>query len=108
MICGPSTLPAKYIDALVIVASSSDMVEQHTTHSLGDSVKILECNVTALREKVCSFMKMDPWKHLSKLSAYGVQIIETKVTLSKTMIHDKHRWKNIEMQLRSINIKNMR
>ncbi|GAA5815317.1 hypothetical protein MFLAVUS_008823 [Mucor flavus] len=30
--------------------------------------------------------------------AYGIQITKTQVTLSKTMFHDKHRWKNVEMR----------
>ncbi|KAG0778951.1 hypothetical protein G6F22_010924 [Rhizopus arrhizus] len=105
---GRSTPPAKYIDALgilkthnnmemVVVESASGMVEEHTTHSLEDSVKILECNVAALREEACHYENAS-LETFRKLGAYGVQIIKTQVTLSKTMIHDKNRWKSIEMR----------
>ncbi|KAI7853072.1 hypothetical protein BDC45DRAFT_175519 [Circinella umbellata] len=85
------------MEMVVVVESSSGMVEEHTTHSLEDSVKILECNVAALREEACHFENAS-LETFKKVGAYGVQIIETKVTLSKTMIHDKNRWKNIEMR----------
>lgn len=75
----------------------SGMVEEHTTHSLEDSVKILECNVAALREEACHYENAS-LETFRKLGAYGVQIIKTQVTLSKTMIHDKNRWKSIEMR----------
>lgn len=74
----------------------SGMVEEHTTHSLEDSVKILECNVAALREKTCHYENAS-LETFKKIGAYGIQIIKMQVTLGKTMIHDKHRWKSIEM-----------
>lgn len=43
-------------------------------------------------------MKMHLLETFKKLGAYGVQIIETKVTLCKTMVHDKNHWKNIELR----------
>jgi hypothetical protein len=75
----------------------SGMVEEHTAHSLEDSVKNIECNVAALWEESCHYENAS-LETLKKFAAYGVQIIETKVTLSKTMIHDRHRWKNMEMR----------
>ncbi|CEG66171.1 hypothetical protein RMATCC62417_02799 [Rhizopus microsporus] len=81
---------------MVVVESSSGMVEEHTTHSLEDSVKILECNVAALREKTCHYENAS-LEMFKKIGAYGIQIIKTQVTLGKTMIHDKHRWKSMEM-----------
>ncbi|KAI9480316.1 MAG: hypothetical protein EXX96DRAFT_537600 [Benjaminiella poitrasii] len=72
------------------------MVEEHTTHSLEDSAKILECNVATLREEAYHYENAS-LETFKKLGAYGIQIIETKVTLNKMMIHDKHRWKNIEI-----------
>lgn len=75
----------------------SGMAEEYTAHSLEGSVKILERNVAALREEACHYENAS-LETFKKLGAYGVQIIETKVALSKTMVHDKHRWKNIEMR----------
>ncbi|ORE09260.1 hypothetical protein BCV72DRAFT_287715 [Rhizopus microsporus var. microsporus] len=73
------------------------MVEEHTTRSLEVSVKILECNIASLREEACHYENAS-LETFEKLGAYGVQIIKTQVALSKTIIHDKHRWKNIEMR----------
>ena len=73
------------------------MVEEHITHSLEDSMKILECNVAALREEACHYENAS-LETFKKLSAYGIQILKMQVTLSKTSIHDKHRWKNIGMR----------
>src|SRR6478735_1530956 len=75
----------------------SGMVEGHTTHSLQDSVKVLECNFASLREEACHYENAS-LEIFEKLGAYGVQITKTQVTLSKTMVHDKHCWKNIEMR----------
>lgn len=66
------------------------MVEEHTTHSLEDLVKILECNVAALREEACHHQNAS-LETFKKLGAYGIQIIKTQATLSKTMMHDKNR-----------------
>ncbi|KAL9542023.1 hypothetical protein MBANPS3_008822 [Mucor bainieri] len=109
---GRSTLPAKYIDALgilkthnsmemVVVESSSGMMEEHTTHSLEDSVKILECNVAALREEATSYQNAS-LSTFKKLGAYGLQIIKTQATLSKTLYHDKQHWKNVELRTAQI------
>lgn len=73
------------------------MIEEYTTHSLEDSVKILECNVAALREKARHYQNAS-LETFKKLGACSIQIIKTQVTLSKTMMHAKNRWKNIEMR----------
>ncbi|KAI8973815.1 hypothetical protein BDF20DRAFT_978379 [Mycotypha africana] len=75
----------------------SGMLEEHTTHSLEDSLKILECNVASLRWQASHYENAS-LETFKKLGAYGLQIIKTQVTLSKTTIHDKNRWKNIEMR----------
>lgn len=79
----------------------SGMIEEHTTHSLEDTMKILECNVAALREEACHYENAS-LETCDKLDAYGVQIIKTQVALSKTMIHDKRCWKNIEIRAAQI------
>lgn len=62
----------------------SDMVEEHTTHSLEDSIKILEYNVVTLREEACHY------------ESTSFETFKKPVTLTKTTIHDNHRCKNIE------------
>ncbi|KAG2207221.1 hypothetical protein INT47_012274 [Mucor saturninus] len=73
------------------------MAEEHTRYIIEDSMKILECNVASLRKEACHFENAS-LETFKKFSAYGVQIIKTQVTLTKTRIHDKQRWKNIEMR----------
>lgn len=75
----------------------SGMVEEHTIHSLEDSMKILKCNVAALIQEACHYENAS-LETFKKLDVYGIQIIKMQVTLSKTMTHDRHRWKNIEMR----------
>lgn len=75
----------------------SGIIEEHLTHSLEDCIKILECNVAALRQEACHF-ENSSLETFRELGAFGVQIIKTKVTLSKTMLYDQKRWKNVEVR----------
>ncbi|CAO3638361.1 unnamed protein product [Mucor hiemalis] len=105
---GGSTLAAKHIDALgtlksnknvekVVVESSSGMVNEHTSHSIGDSLKILECNVAALKKELIHYENA-ALALFKSLGVYGVQIIKTQVTLSKMTVQDGSYWRNIELR----------
>ncbi|KAI7893714.1 uncharacterized protein EV154DRAFT_479012 [Mucor mucedo] len=107
---GRFTLPEKYIDALgilkgtiiwrlrflnhqgiklsVTIIDNTGMVEEHTRYIIEDSMKILESNLASLREETCHFENVS-LETFKEFSAYGVTL---------TKIHDKQRWKNIEMR----------
>ncbi|KAI7850565.1 hypothetical protein BDC45DRAFT_546567 [Circinella umbellata] len=97
---GRSIQAAKNIDALgllktqsnmelVIVEASSGILKEHTTHTIEDSLKILECSVASLRREAANY-KFSSLETFKKLNTYSIQIIKSKITLSKTSLYNKN------------------
>lgn len=73
------------------------MIEERASHSIGDSLKILECNIAALRKELIHYENAS-LKLFKSLGAYGIQVIKTQVTLSKMTVQDGSSWRNIELR----------
>ncbi|KAI7850563.1 hypothetical protein BDC45DRAFT_446841, partial [Circinella umbellata] len=100
---------------LVIVEASSGILKEHTTHTIEDSLKILECSVASLRREAANY-KFSSLETFKKLNTYGIQIIKSKITLSKTSLYNKNQdqathpshiflddtWKHVEMRTAEI------
>ncbi|KAG1623741.1 hypothetical protein G6F45_010687 [Rhizopus arrhizus] len=98
--------PSKNIDALgilstqnnmelIVVESSSGRLKEHTSHTIEDSLKVLECGVAALKKEAIHYKNasLDTFK---KLKVYSVQIIKTQVTLSELSLFNESHWKFVE------------
>ncbi|KAG1136842.1 hypothetical protein G6F37_011750 [Rhizopus arrhizus] len=70
-------------------------IKENTAHTIEDSLKILECSVSALRKEVAHY-KNASLETFKKLKVYSLQVIKTQVTLSETSLYDKNYWKFIE------------
>ncbi|CAO3672392.1 unnamed protein product [Rhizopus stolonifer] len=80
---------------LVIVEASSGRLREHTTHTIEDSLKILECGVAALKKESIHF-KNASLETFKKLKVYSFHVIKTQVTLSEMYLSDKDHWKFVE------------
>jgi hypothetical protein len=70
-------------------------MKENMTHSIEDSLKLLECGVSALRKELTHYPNTS-LATFRKLKVFSLQIIKTQVTLSEVSLHDKQRWKFIE------------
>ncbi|KAI8970145.1 hypothetical protein BDF20DRAFT_889586 [Mycotypha africana] len=80
---------------LIIVEASSGAIKENTSHTIEDSLKILECSVSALKKEVAHY-KNASLKTFKRLKVYSLQVIRTQVTLSEMSLYDKNYWKFIE------------
>ncbi|KAG1582668.1 hypothetical protein G6F48_009009 [Rhizopus delemar] len=80
---------------LIVVESSSGRLKEHTSHTIEDSLKVLECGVAALKKEAIHYKNasLDTFK---KLKVYSVQIIKTQVTLSELSLFNESHWKFVE------------
>ncbi|KAI7868425.1 hypothetical protein BDF14DRAFT_1724649 [Spinellus fusiger] len=101
-----SAPPNKSIDALgifktwnnmetIFVEASSGILKEHTTHTIEDSLKILECSMSALR-KEASHYKNASKKTFEELKVFSVHVVTTQVTLCEMSFHDENNWKVLE------------
>ncbi|KAG0938528.1 hypothetical protein G6F30_007717 [Rhizopus arrhizus] len=80
---------------LIIVEASSGAIKENTAHTIEDSLKILECSVSALRKEVAHY-KNASLETFKKLKVYSLQAIKNQVTLSEMSLYVKNYWKFIE------------
>ncbi|KAI9274429.1 hypothetical protein BDA99DRAFT_426540, partial [Phascolomyces articulosus] len=86
---------------LITVWAPSSMLKERTTHTIEDVMKILECSVSSLKKEAGNY-KMVLLETFEKLNIYGIQVIRTKVTLSRTCVNDKDSWKHVEIRLATL------
>ncbi|CAO0793652.1 unnamed protein product [Mucor circinelloides] len=102
------SVTSKYIDALgtlttlnnmelIIVEASSGQLKENTTHSIEDTLKILECGISSLRKEAAHYNDASLSTFL-KLKVYGVHVIKSQVTLSEISLNDENHWKCIELR----------
>ncbi|KAI8992196.1 hypothetical protein BDF20DRAFT_811162 [Mycotypha africana] len=100
--------PSKYIDALgtlttqnnmelIIVEASSGQLKENTTHSIEDTLKILECGISSLRKEASHYNDAS-LSTFMKLKVFGVHVIKSQVTLSEISLDDSTHWKCIELR----------
>lgn len=80
---------------LLIVEASSGTVKELVTHSIEDSLKILEYSVSALKNELMQYPNAS-LETVKKLKVYSLQVIRTNVTLCEMSVHDSGHWKFIE------------
>jgi hypothetical protein len=73
----------------------SGRLKEHTTHTIEDSLKILECGVAALKKETIHY-KNASLETFKKLKVYSVHVIKTQVTLCEMSLSDKDHWKFVE------------
>jgi hypothetical protein len=73
----------------------SGILKEHTTHTIEDSLKILECSMSALR-KEASHYKNASKKTFEELKVFSVHVVTTQVTLCEMSFHDENNWKVLE------------
>lgn len=67
---------------------SSGQLKESMTHTIEDTLKLLECGVASLRKEMGRF-KNASLETFHELKVYCVQIIKTRVTLSELSLFDK-------------------
>ncbi|KAG2193551.1 hypothetical protein INT47_010329 [Mucor saturninus] len=82
---------------LIIVEASSGQLKEHITHSIEDTLKILECGISSLRKEAAYYNDAFLSKFMS-LEVYRVHVIESQVTLSAISLDDESPWKCIELR----------
>ncbi|KAI9354169.1 hypothetical protein BD770DRAFT_325080 [Pilaira anomala] len=103
-----SAPPSKCIDALgtltthnnmelIIVEASSGQLKENATHSIEDTLKILECGISSLRKEAAHYNDSS-LSTFMKLKVYGVHVIKSQVTLSEISLDDETHWKCIELR----------
>ncbi|KAI9015249.1 hypothetical protein CLU79DRAFT_765801 [Phycomyces nitens] len=107
-----SVPPNKYINALgtfkalnnmelIIVEASSGVLKEHTTHTIEDSLKILECSMSALR-KEASYYKNASTNTFKELKVFSVHVGTTQVALCEMSFNDENNWKVLETRTAKI------
>ncbi|KAI7905020.1 uncharacterized protein BX663DRAFT_484356 [Cokeromyces recurvatus] len=67
----------------------SGILKEHTTRTVEDSLKILECSMSALR-KEASHYKNASKKTFEELKVFSVHVVTTQVTLCEMSFHDEN------------------
>ena len=89
------------INQLAYIHECSGILKEHTTHSIEDSLKVLECSVASLRREAANY-KFSSLETFKRLNTYGIQMIKSKITLSKTSMYNENTWKHVEMRTAQI------
>ncbi|CAO3690740.1 unnamed protein product [Rhizopus stolonifer] len=82
---------------LIIVEASSGQLKKNTTHSIEDTLKILECGISSLREEATHYNDAS-LSTFMELKVYGIHVIKSQVTLSEISLDDETHWKCIELR----------
>ncbi|KAI7895280.1 uncharacterized protein EV154DRAFT_559695 [Mucor mucedo] len=80
---------------LIVIESSSGRLKEHTTHTIEDSLKILECGVATLKKEAMHY-KNASVSTFKRLKVFSVQVIKTQVTLLELSLYDESHWSFVE------------
>ncbi|KAI7853788.1 hypothetical protein BDC45DRAFT_144259 [Circinella umbellata] len=100
--------PKRYMDALgrmhsmsnmeiVIVEASSGALTEDVSHSVGNTIKTIECATASLLNEAMKY-KNTSIKTFKKLEVFSIHIIKNKMSLSNTSVNDQYTWNRIDMR----------
>ncbi|KAI8148391.1 hypothetical protein BJV82DRAFT_506912 [Fennellomyces sp. T-0311] len=104
--------PRRYLDALgkmtmnsemevVVVEASSGIVSENVSHTIGDTLKSLECATASLAGQASKYRHAS-FATFQKLQVFSIHVIKNKMTLSTTTIHDAYTWKRMDLRTTDI------